>query len=347
MTPPRTIFIDGERIVDSCTGVTNTIDASGQFLIPGLVDSHLHLRSLSNLEDLTSYGVTTALEMNCQNYTACALFKGHPGLSDFMSAGIPVITPGSPHANGFQVPADHLFYPSSDPDEWVRNVFGNNSDYLKIVSEPRGPSPLNQTAVVRATHSIGKQAMTHAADVNSFLEAIASGTDGLQHIANDGLLPQSAFEDMKRQGQFVTPTLSLFKLADANPILWTLLRGFQWPNISYANVQANVATLHRYGIPILAGTDAVGALPINATTIIQFPHGLTLHRELGYLVEAGLSPAEAINAATSVAAKYHRLTDRGVIAHGLRADLLLLKSNPLLNISNTLDIARVWVAGRE
>src|SRR4051812_27693287 len=48
MTPPRTIFIDGEHIVDSSTAVTNTIDASGQFLIPGLVDSHLHLSSLSN-----------------------------------------------------------------------------------------------------------------------------------------------------------------------------------------------------------------------------------------------------------------------------------------------------------
>lgn len=100
-------------------------------------------------------------------------------------------------------------------------------------------------------------------------------------------------------------------------------------------------------MPILAGTDAVGAFPVNSTFTLEFPHGRSLHQELQHLVDAGLSPAEAINAATRVAAKYHRLGDRGRIAKGMRADLVLLRQNPLVNISRTLDIERVWVGGRE
>lgn len=65
------------------------------------------------------------------------------------------------------------------------------------------------------------------------------------------------------------------------------------------------------------------------------------------MIAAGMRPAEALNAATRVAAKWHCLGGRGEVKAGQRADLLLLNSNPLLNISNTLDIERVWAAGRE
>jgi imidazolonepropionase-like amidohydrolase len=57
----------------------------------------------------------------------------------------------------------------------------------------------------------------------------------------------------------------------------------------------------------------------------------------------GMSPAEAIDAATGEAAKWHRLPDRGTIEVGKRADLLMLGPDPLLNITNTLDIEKVWV----
>lgn len=59
----------------------------------------------------------------------------------------------------------------------------------------------------------------------------------------------------------------------------------------------------------------------------------------------GMSPAEAIDLATRDAAKWHRLSDRGTIEEGKRADLLLLNSDPTVNINNTLDIANVCVAG--
>jgi imidazolonepropionase-like amidohydrolase len=77
--------------------------------------------------------------------------------------------------------------------------------------------------------------------------------------------------------------------------------------------------------------------------------GITLHRELQYLTEAGMSEVDALRAATVVPSVWHNLVARGSIREGYRADLLLLKpgSDPLRNISMTMDIARVWNGGIE
>jgi imidazolonepropionase-like amidohydrolase len=60
-----------------------------------------------------------------------------------------------------------------------------------------------------------------------------------------------------------------------------------------------------------------------------------------------MSPAEAIDAATSVAAKYLGLVDCGVVAEGIRSDLVLLESDPLVDIRKTRDVKAVWVEGRD
>ena len=87
------------------------------------------------------------------------------------------------------------------------------------------------------------------------------------------------------------------------------------------------------GVPILAGTD-------------QAPDGASLHRELELLVEAGLSPLEAIVAATSRPAAFLGLTEElGTVEAGKRADLVLLDGDPLADIANTRRIAAVVVGG--
>nr|MBA3907202.1 amidohydrolase family protein [Pseudonocardiales bacterium] len=63
------------------------------------------------------------------------------------------------------------------------------------------------------------------------------------------------------------------------------------------------------------------------------------------LVDAGLSPVEALDAATSVAAEHFGLLDRGRIAPGLRADLVLLADDPTVDIAATRTIRGVWIAG--
>jgi hypothetical protein len=91
------------------------------------------------------------------------------------------------------------------------------------------------------------------------------------------------------------------------------------------------------GVPILAGTDT----PNPGTA-----HGVSMHRELELLVEAGLTPAQALAAATAVPAARFGLADRGRIAPGLRADLVLVKGDPTTDITATRRIAGVWKRGQ-
>jgi len=96
--------------------------------------------------------------------------------------------------------------------------------------------------------------------------------------------------------------------------------------------------MQKAGVKILAGTDAPAP--------DVFP-GSGLHDELQLLVEAGLSPIEALQSATSVIAKRFSLSDRGQISEGMRADLLLVKGDPTTTISDTLSILNVWKEGIE
>ena len=105
-----------------------------------------------------------------------------------------------------------------------------------------------------------------------------------------------------------------------------------------ANALAAVGALHRAGVVILAGTD----VPAPGTA-----HGLSLHRELELLVRSGLTPAEALTAATFAPARAFGFLDRGRIAEGLRADLVLVNGDPTADITATRDIAGVWKLGTQ
>ncbi|MCP4363484.1 MAG: amidohydrolase family protein [Chloroflexi bacterium] len=102
--------------------------------------------------------------------------------------------------------------------------------------------------------------------------------------------------------------------------------------------QRQVKTLHDAGVPILAGTDA------SAFGVVW---GFSLQQELEFLVEAGLTPYEALEAATRVPAEvFGNPEEWGTVEVGKRADLLLLQANPLEEISNTQQIAGVMVRGQ-
>ncbi len=98
-----------------------------------------------------------------------------------------------------------------------------------------------------------------------------------------------------------------------------------------------VRLLHEAGVPILVGTDAP-----NPGTF----YGVSMHRELELLVRAGLTPLEALAGATSRAAAAFDLEDRGRIAPGLRADLLLVEGDPTTDIMQSRDVSGIWKEGR-
>jgi imidazolonepropionase-like amidohydrolase len=106
----------------------------------------------------------------------------------------------------------------------------------------------------------------------------------------------------------------------------------------FAEDMREVAAMNRLGVPLLAGTDV--------TNPWQVP-GFSLHDELELLVQAGLTPAEALRAATVSAARYANMTDSlGTVAAGKLADLVLLDADPLLDIRNAALIRGVVLNGR-
>jgi imidazolonepropionase-like amidohydrolase len=89
-------------------------------------------------------------------------------------------------------------------------------------------------------------------------------------------------------------------------------------HLDYA--EQTVSLLRKAGVPLLAGTDS---------PVPGIAHGASLHRELELLPQSGLSPSEALTAATFTPARQFGLHDRGCIAEGLRADLILVDGDPI------------------
>ena len=338
---PQAVLVNGAKIAlvggAAVPGVP-TVDGTGKYLIPGLIEGHVHPQTCADLSQLSGYGVTTAINMACLNYTQCASLKNQIGTSDYITAGEIACGTGSTHAIAFNVPPQDTINPMTNLEALVGYTFGNGSDFFKIISEPGGPSTEQQTSLVKLTHQRGKLAATHATFLQNYEQAIESKVDGIQHTPADGLLSSAQISKISSQGQFVIPTMEFYKIVFANPALPPAL-GFP-PSSSYANVKTNVANMHKAGVPIAAGTDAIGTF-----AGVNLPFGRTLHCELQNLVDAGFGNAEVLRASTSEVAKLYRLSDRGSVSIGMRADLILLNSNPLDNITNTLDIATAWTGG--
>jgi hypothetical protein len=338
---PSTITLDNGFIVPNTLRSDMVIDGQGGVLLPGFIDSHAHPESINALEDLSSYGVTTVLGMACSSYDICNGLRNHAGLTQYFSSGI------AAHAAGGLSPGPASFTNgTSQAGAFVDYVFGNGSDYLKIVNALGGPDQATQNAMVAVAHAKGKSTMTHATQRSFFESAIVSKTDIIQHAPADLNLSKNMIDLMVQQKQSVTPTMEIARIvttiAKSNSSILAFLG--ESHNASYTTWRSNVMAMHAAGIPILAGTDAAPQIPLPFS-----PFGWTFHQELANLVDAGLSTTEALRSATIVPATLHKLPGRGKIAVGMRADLVLLSpgADPERNISATKDISRIWIGGLE
>jgi imidazolonepropionase-like amidohydrolase len=109
--------------------------------------------------------------------------------------------------------------------------------------------------------------------------------------------------------------------------------------VEFDAVLESVRLLKDAGVPLLAGTDS-GCCGVFGTA-----PGVSMHRELQLLTQAGLSAIEAIHAATAAPAFAFGLDDRGRIEPGMRADLFLVDGNPTECIEDTVRIAAIWRGG--
>ena len=308
------------------------VNGNGSTLLPGLVEGHTHPTNIAELQTLTSYGITTALGMGCPYVDNCDALRKQDGLADFYSAGIAACTPGSVHATILALPPQDLIYNASQAPSWVKARIAEGSNYIKLIAEDPGLTQDEHNAIVAAAHSNGKKTATHAAQLDNYQQAITSKTDNIQHAPLDGVLSAAQVKTILAQGQTVTPTLAILRKLALSP--------FNPPGGTYANAQQSVTALYKAGVTILCGTDSDDILGPYATA-----YGSSMYDELENLVQAGLSPVQALNAATSAPAQRYGFSDRGAIAVGKRADLLLVGGDPTINVSNARNVKNVWARG--
>ena len=372
---------DGKKVIPSATvvfsesGIASSakvpdgatiLDGTGKTLLPGLIDAHTHVFA-GSLERALRFGVTTELDM----FTSADLAqqmkaeqkKGNvPTRADLYSANILVTVKGGHGAEYFPIP---VFAPGSDPQAFIDARIAEGSDYIKLIYEDGHAYGLkfntltksDLAALIAAAHQRGKLTLVHISTLQGARDTIDAGADGLAHIFND-VPPDAEFARFVHDHHaFVVPTLTVTESAYGIPSGTSLtadahlkpflnadeiagLKG-SFPSRaagphSIDNANAAVRQLKSAGVPILAGTDA----PNPGTA-----HGASIHRELELLVQAGLTPTEALTAATSAPAAAFHLGDRGRIAPGLRADLLLVNGDPTKDILATRDIVSVWKGG--
>ncbi|MFI6996949.1 amidohydrolase family protein [Nocardia sp. NPDC050175] len=332
LTAPTTVVIDGAVIGTDADGAER-VDGQGAILLPGLIDAHVHLAGTESLDQLAAHGVTTALDMTTFPPERLAALRNRLGTTDIRSAGTPIIGDGGAHV---RIPglAEHaVIHGPEQAEAMVAERAAAGSDYIKLVLEAPGdggPDEAAAKAVVAAAHAKDLRVVAHAASLGAYTLALDAGVDIITHIPSDGQLPSEDVRRMAAERRVAAPTLVMMQ-----GIATALGR------LGFADSLASVATLHTAGVPILAGSDA------NTEQGVPFqpPYGDSLHRELELLVTAGLTPAEALLAATSLPAQYFGLSDRGTIAPGMRADLVLIHGDPLADIHATRAIERVWCGG--
>ena len=375
---------DGERTIDRADVVVRdgriervgpsaadaglpVVDGRGRTLLPGLIDAHTHTYGDARADALR-FGVTTELDMFTDWHGLGEAKRQRVSLervrqADLWSAGTLATTPGG-HGTEYGLPIPTLTTAGEAP-AFVDARLDEGSDYLKIILEDgsaygRAIPTIDRptiAALVTAAHARGRLAVAHVATEADADEAVDAGVDGLAHVFLDRPAGAAAVAAIRAHGAFVVPTLSVAatiagaaegtRLA-ADPRIAPSLSEAQTQALKagfgpgftrrpfLANAIESTARLHRAGVPILAGTDAGNP----GTT-----HGATLHQELALLVQAGLTPVEALAAATALPSRTFSLGDRGRVAPGMRADLLLVDGDPTRDITATRAIVAIWKNG--
>jgi hypothetical protein len=285
-------------------------------------------------------------------------------MASLSSAGTLVTAPGG-HGTEYGLPIPTLAKPE-EAQVFVDARIAEGSDFIKIIYDDgrtysSGLPTLDKaalTAVIKAAHKRGKLAVVHIATLEGARTAIEAGADGLAHLFYDEAFDPDFGRTVAQHKAFVIPTFSVLEsvcgssgastLAEdscCSPYLTSadivgLKKTFPFSlkigRKGYEGAEKALQQLKAEGVPLIAGTDT----PNPGTA-----YGASLHRELELLVQAGLTPVEALKAATATPAAIFGLTNRGRIQSGYDADIVLVNGDPTQNIRATRDIAAIWKNG--
>jgi imidazolonepropionase-like amidohydrolase len=338
------------------------IEATGLTLMPGFIDSHFHLDGVKDLPALfLQNGVTSLRDPG-------AWIEAYDGERK-SGKSIPRLFLAGPHLDMFPPAYPRDAYVVRDAEEAVREVNHLADMGASVIKVYYRLPPAIIREVCKAAHNRGLPITAHL-ETTEAREAIEAGLDGIEHITSFGLSlvpqitgekyrqlvmadnnarkqgrydvwkvidPNGALADslavfLKIKGTFVSPTLGAFEYqaTAGEPLDTTRLSGFN-------NMKKVTGKLHRSGAKIVVGSHSM--IPYAET-------GWAYQREMELLVDSGLSPAEVIHAATLQNARFFRINDRlGSIEKGKQADLILVKGNPLNNISAMRNVEKVMLNG--
>ncbi|KZV85071.1 hypothetical protein EXIGLDRAFT_726433 [Exidia glandulosa HHB12029] len=350
--PPSTVYLSSGHIVPFLSPRANAtvVDGTGQdlTLLPGFFDAHAHPETIADLLSFAQNGVTTVMDMACSTRAEClALVREHAddGLPSVFVSGATATVPGSANANLPGFPANETIATGTreEIDSWVQSQLDKGASYIKLIQDRPGQlqlSPEEVQTLVNASASRGLQTNCHVAAYESVGIAVEAGVSMVHHLPFDKSIDADLAHSAKRARTISVPTLTMMRAFGA-----ILAPGM------YDIALESVRTLHEAGVPILAGTDAnsVNKLGIPIATLPPpISYGPSLHDELANLVEAGLTPLEALRSATVLPSLHFGLTpDRGAVLPGMRADLVLVEGDPTKDISVTRNIRKVWIGGVE
>ena len=195
-------------------------------------------------------------------------------------------------------------------------------------------------AIVDEAHKIGVKVVTHTVTVERGNFAARAGVDIIVHSLQDRELDDASVQTLKASGIAYAPTLAVYepvKPGQAAPADPNNPR-FQQSLRKFGYALSNVKRLHDEGILIALGTDA--GMP-------GTPHGASTLHEMELLVQAGLTPTQALMAGTANSAQaMGMIADRGTIEVGKRADLVLLDGRPWEQISDVRKTHAVLIDGK-
>jgi imidazolonepropionase-like amidohydrolase len=360
---------------------TEEISAEGQWMLPGLIDGHVHAESDDDLKRMLRWGVTSVrlmAEDAAKAVDAAKSSRSRTDIPDLFPAA-PIFTAKGGWWDQGEPPDGNVDRVPPGPDEAraaVRKAAALGVSEIKLMLDDMGWCRDPQPRLPRMDASVAAallseaaraklRATVHAPRLADAKEAMAAGATSLAH----GILEpvdRETIQKMRERPVFYIPTMGVFEfLADTrsfvNGVLadpgiaaslprQTLARynasayareyRSKYPNAEGVRralpaLRENLRNLQAAGVPVALGTD-----------MWAFP-GAGVSVELDLYVRSGLKPLEAIRSATEIAARSIGADgDRGTIAVGKRADLLLLSLDPLSDIRNVRAIRGVYKSGR-
>jgi imidazolonepropionase-like amidohydrolase len=350
------------------------IDAAGLYILPGMIDLHLHftsqrgddtgrfresdaaaaIRGVLLLDQLLDAGITAVRDPGTRNDVAHkikeaverrlvdgprVLWSGQRIVTRG-GHGDEIVTVGSGRPKSLAVGDRERL--ADGPWEWrlaVREQIRKHADWVKLTA----PYTRQEvTAAVDEAHLHGIPVTVDSFGIFT-LWAAEAGIDGIEHPLDLG---SEAIEAMARNGTDLVPTLTTFHnlLTEGYPSVGIPAGGFYYTMarrfpINHEQHLETVSTAHEAGIRIGVGTD----IPIEAHE--RYPE--SYYTELGLLKDAGLSDREVLLSATRIGAEILRLGDKlGTLREGMLADVLVVGSDPLEDIQNVRDVRIVIADGR-